>query len=68
MGLVRGLDGVVIDEVQRHPDLLRAIKFSVDSDRRPGRFLPTGSANVPALPQLSESLAGRMAVVELLPL
>jgi predicted AAA+ superfamily ATPase len=66
--LVRGLDRVVIDEVQRHPDLLRAIKLSVDSDRRPGRFLLTGSANVLALPQLSESLAGRMAVVELLTL
>lgn len=68
VGFVRGLDRVVIDEVQRHPDLLRAIKFSVDSDRRPGRFLLTGSANVPALPELSESLAGRLAVVELLPL
>lgn len=68
VGLVRGLDRVVIDEVQRHPDLLRAIKFSVDSDRRPGRFLLTGSANVLALPQLSESLAGRVAILELLPL
>lgn len=68
VGLVRGLDRVVIDEVQRHPDLLRAIKFSVDSDRRPGRFLLTGSANILALPQLSESLAGRVAIVELLPL
>jgi len=40
----------------------------MDDDRTPGRFLLTGSANVLALPQLSESLAGRMAVVELLPL
>ena len=67
-GFVRGLDRAIIDEVQRAPDLLRAIKLSVDDDRRPGRFLLTGSANVLALPQLSESLAGRMAVVELLPL
>ena len=45
-GFVRGLDRSTIDEVQRAPDLLRAIKRSVDQDRRPGRFLLTGSANV----------------------
>jgi uncharacterized protein len=68
MGFVRELDVAVIDEVQRAPDLLRAIKLSVDDDRRPGRFLLTGSANVLSLPQLSESLAGRMATIELFPL
>lgn len=67
-GFVRGLGLAVIDEVQRAPELLRAIKRSVDDDRRPGRFLLTGSANVLALPQVSESLAGRMEVVSLLPL
>jgi len=67
-GLVRDLDRAIIDEIQRAPDLLRAIKLAVDEDRRPGRFLLTGSANVLGLPHLSESLAGRMAVVELLPL
>jgi len=67
-GFVRGLELAVIDEVQRAPELLRAIKRSVDDDRRPGRFLLTGSANVLALPQVSESLAGRMEVVSLLPL
>jgi uncharacterized protein len=67
-GLVRDLEYVIIDEVQRAPDLLRAIKKSVDDDRRPGRFLLTGSANVLTLPQVSESLAGRMAVINLLPL
>ncbi|MBI4292649.1 MAG: ATP-binding protein [Betaproteobacteria bacterium] len=67
-GLVRELDRAVIDEVQRVPELLRAIKRSVDEDRRPGRFLLTGSANVLTLPQVSESLAGRMEVVSLLPL
>ncbi len=67
-GFVRNMDRVVIDEIQRAPDLLRAIKLSVDNDRRPGRFLLTGSANVLALPELSESLAGRIAVVELFPL
>ena len=65
---VRSLDRVTIDEVQRAPDLLRAIKQSVDQDRRPGRFLLTGSANVLTLPTVSESLAGRLEVVRLLPL
>ena len=67
-GYVRGLDRVVIDEVQRAPELLRAIKKSVDDDRRPGRFLLTGSANMLTLPMVSESLAGRMEIVTLMPL
>jgi predicted AAA+ superfamily ATPase len=67
-GFVRGLDRAIVDEVQRVPALLRAIKKSVDIDRRPGRFLLTGSANVLTLPMVSESLAGRMQVVDLLPL
>ena len=67
-GFVRGLDQAIVDEVQRAPDLLRAIKKTIDVDRRPGRFLLTGSANVLTLPQVSESLAGRMQVVNLLPL
>ncbi|WP_407819697.1 AAA family ATPase, partial [Staphylococcus aureus] len=58
----------IIDEVQRAPELLRAIKQAVDNDRRPGRFLLTGSANILALPTISDSLAGRMEVVTLLPL
>ncbi len=65
-GFVAGLThGTVIDEVQRAPDLLRAIKRAVDRDRRPGRFLLTGSANVLALPATTESLAGRAALLEL---
>ncbi|HEY9568960.1 MAG TPA: AAA family ATPase, partial [Thalassobaculum sp.] len=67
-GFVRDLDTVAIDEIQRAPDLLRAIKLSVDRDRRPGRFLLTGSANVLAVPRVAESLAGRMEIVTLLPL
>jgi predicted AAA+ superfamily ATPase len=67
-GFVRGFDLVAIDEVQRAPELLRAIKRSVDSDRRAGRFLLTGSANILTLPQVSESLAGRMEVVHLMPI
>jgi predicted AAA+ superfamily ATPase len=67
-GFIRELDVATIDEVQRAPDLLRAIKRSVDDDRRPGRFLLTGSANILAMPTIAESLAGRMEVVTLLPL
>ncbi len=65
IGFVRELDRAIIDEVQRAPELLRAIKLSVDEDRRPGRFILTGSANVLAMPDLSESLAGRMAEIPL---
>jgi len=66
-GFVRGFDRVAIDEVQRAPELLRAIKLSVDNDRRAGRFLLTGSANILTLPQVSESLAGRMEIITLMP-
>lgn len=66
--LVRSLDTAIIDEVQHAPDLIRAIKKSVDDDRRPGRFLLTGSANLLTLPRLSESLAGRIEIVRLFPL
>lgn len=58
---------VTIDEVQRVPELLLAIKRSVDENRLPGRFLLTGSANLLAMPQLADSLAGRMEVVYLHP-
>lgn len=68
IGFIRGIDKAVIDEVQRAPDLLLAIKESVDSDSRPGRFLLTGSANLMTLPRVADSLAGRMEVARLLPL
>lgn len=68
-GFVAGLDGpVILDEVQRVPELFPAIKASVDHDRTPGRFLLTGSANVYLVPRISESLAGRVEVATLLPL
>jgi len=59
---------VILDEIQRVPELLRAIKLSVDRDRRPGRFVLTGSANLLLLPNLGDSLAGRMEIVQLQPL
>ncbi len=59
---------VTLDELQRVPALLTAIKRAVDRDRRPGRFLLTGSANLLLLPGVSESLAGRMEIIPLQPL
>jgi hypothetical protein len=58
---------LVIDEVQRAPDLLRAIKRRVDRDRKNGQFLLTGSANLMTLRTVSESLAGRVALHQLFP-
>ena len=68
VGMVRSLDRAVIDEIQRVPELLLAIKKSVDEDRRPGRFLLTGSANLMVIPTVADSLAGRMETLTLLPL
>ncbi|MDR1854766.1 MAG: ATP-binding protein [Azoarcus sp.] len=59
---------VILDEIQRVPELLRAVKLAVDVDRRPGRFVLTGSANLMLLPTLGDSLAGRMEVLQLHPL
>lgn len=61
-------DVVTLDEVQRTPGILPAIKMAVDESRRSGRFLLTGSANLLLLPSVSESLAGRMEIVRLHPL
>ena len=67
-GFVNGLPmPVVIDEVQKAPDLLRAIKRDVDQNRRPGQYLLTGSANIMTLTTVSESLAGRIALHSLHP-
>lgn len=68
VGFIRGLDRAIIDEVQREPRLLLAIKRSVDKDQRPGRFILTGSANLMTLPHVADSLAGRIAITQLLPL
>ena len=58
---------VTIDEVQRSPKLLLRIKQVVDQKKEPGRFLITGSANIEFLPKLQDSLAGRVAFVEMFP-
>ena len=59
---------VILDEIQHAPELFKAIKASVDRNRIPGRFLLTGSTNVLLLPKLSDSLAGRMEIMNLRPL
>ena len=59
---------VIIDEVQRAPNLMLALKKSVDEDRRPGRFLLTGSANLMLIEQVQDSLAGRNEAIKLYPL
>jgi predicted AAA+ superfamily ATPase len=62
-------DGLLlIDEVQRVPDLWLAIKHQVDRDPRPGRFLLTGSARLLALRDLPDTLVGRSETIELWPL
>jgi uncharacterized protein len=58
---------VAIDEVQRAPDLMLAIKRSVDVDQRPGRFLLTGSANLLTAPTISDALTGRTEYLHLWP-
>ena len=59
---------VVLDEVQRVPDLFLALKSVIDRKRIPGRFILTGSANVLLVPTLADSLAGRMDILRLHPL
>ena len=63
-----GVQAVILDEIQRVPELFLPLKAAVDSDRRPGRFLLTGSANALLLPRLADALVGRMEVVTLWPL
>lgn len=59
---------IIIDEVQRRPDLFPVIKAVIDKNRKPGRFLLLGSASPVLIKESSESLAGRIAYEELLPL
>ncbi|GAA5063272.1 ATP-binding protein [Nocardia callitridis] len=58
---------MVIDEIQRAPDLLLSIKAQVDADPRPGRYLLTGSARILGLRALPDTLVGRMETIELWP-
>lgn len=63
-----GQELLIVDEVQRVPELMLPLKAAVDSDRRPGRFLLTGSADLLQVQGVGDSLAGRAESVELLPM
>ena len=66
--LVGGNEPVILDEVQREPQLLLAVKRAIDQQRRPGQFLLAGSANLLLMRQVSESLAGRASYLTLWPM
>ena len=66
-GFMRGRQAVVIDEIQRAPSLILALKQAVDEDPRPGRFLITGSVDLFRGSISPDSLAGRVETIELLP-
>ncbi len=68
VGFLAGFDGpLFIDEVQRVPDLILAIKRAVDRDKQPGQFLLSGSANILASRKVQESLTGRIELLRLWP-
>ena len=66
--LLGGSRPITLDEVQREPDLLHAVKRAIDQRRQPGKFLITGSANLFLMRQVSESLAGRASYLTLWPM
>src|SRR5437588_8058945 len=66
--LVGGSTPVILDEIQRKPELLSAVKRAIDRHRRPGQFLLTGSANLLLMQRVSESLAGRASYLTLWPM
>lgn len=66
--LLGGNQPITLDEVQREPDLLHAVKHAIDRRRQPGKFLITGSANLLLMRQVSESLAGRASYLTLWPM
>lgn len=69
VGFVNGLPAkTILDEVQRVPEIFTSLKVAIDRRRTPGRFILTGSANVLFVPNLADSLAGRMGILRLHPL
>jgi predicted AAA+ superfamily ATPase len=69
IGFIKRLpEYVILDEIQRVPELFTTIKASVDNNRKQGRIILTGSANILLLRRLSDSLAGRMEIITLWPL
>jgi len=66
--LARHPGGAILDEIQRAPELLSYLQSAVDEEPAPGRFVLTGSHNLALMEGVSQSLAGRTALLELLPL
>jgi len=66
--LIEGIHGVTLDEIQRAPEILLSVKGDIDRNRRAGRFVMTGSANLLMMQSVSESLAGRAAYCTLWPM
>jgi len=66
--LVGGSQPITLEEVQREPSILLAVKRKIDEHRRPGQFLLTGSANLLLMGRVSESLAGRASYLTLWPM
>lgn len=66
-GLLAASDRLILDEVQRAPDLLSYLQGLVDEDNRPGRFIVTGSQNLLLMETVSQTLAGRTAILRLFP-
>lgn len=61
-------DNVILDEVQRVPELFNYLLVAIDEDRRPGRFVLTGSQNFLMVDAITQSLTGRVGIARLLPL
>lgn len=61
-------DGAILDEIQRAPELPSYIQGIIDADQRPGRFILTGSVHLQMTETVSQSLAGRTGILQLLPL
>ena len=66
-GFLAQADRLILDEIQRAPDLLSYIQGLVDDDDRPGRFIVTGSQNILLMESVSQTLAGRTALLRLYP-
>lgn len=69
LGFIQSItQGVIVDEIQKFPDLLSYIQVSIDEDFQPGKFIITGSQNLLLSEKITQSLAGRVAILTLLPL
>lgn len=69
IGFLKSIDrGVILDEVQKFPEILSLIQLEVDEHFQPGKFILTGSQNLLLLDSVTQTLAGRVGILKLLPL